>query len=35
MWNDAAEIYLECVECDKASKGGQAADYYIEAANMK
>ena len=35
MWNDAAAIYLECVECDKACKGGQSADFYMEAANMK
>ncbi len=34
-WDDAAAIYLECVECDRMCKGGQAADYYVEAANMK
>ena len=34
-WDDSARAYIECVECDKASKGGQAADYYLEAANVK
>ena len=34
-WDDSAKAYIECVECDKASKGGQAADYYLEAANVK
>lgn len=27
-WDDSAKAYLECVECDKMCKGGQAADYY-------
>ena len=35
LWNEAANAYLECVECDKLSKGGQSADLYVEAANMK
>jgi hypothetical protein len=34
-WDDAAKAYLECVECDRLCKGGQAADYYQEAANVK
>lgn len=27
-WDDSAKAYIECVECDKLCKGGQAADYY-------
>jgi len=34
-WDDAARAYLECVECDRLCKGGQAADFYQEAANVK
>lgn len=34
-WDDAARAYIECVECDKLCKGGQAADFYQEAANVK
>ena len=34
-WDDSARAYIECVECDKLCKGGQAADYYLEAANVK
>lgn len=34
-WDDAAKAYIECVECDKLCKGGQAADFYQEAANVK
>ena len=34
-WDDSAKAYIECVECDKLCKGGQAADYYTEAANVK
>jgi alpha-soluble NSF attachment protein len=34
-WDDSAKAYIECVECDKLCKGGQAAEYYTEAANVK
>ena len=34
-WDDSARAYIECVECDKLCKGGQAADFYTEAANVK
>lgn len=34
-WDDSARAYIECVECDKLCKGGQAADFYQEAANVK
>ncbi len=27
-WDDSARAYIECVECDKMCKGGQAADFY-------
>ena len=34
-WDEAAAAYLECVECDRIMKGGDCADFLIEAANMK
>ena len=34
-WDESAKAYIECVECDKLCKGGQAADFYLEAANVK
>lgn len=34
-WDEAAAAYMECLECDRIMKGGDAADYLIEAANMK
>lgn len=34
-WDDSAKAYIECVECDKLCKGGQAADFYQEAAGVK
>ena len=35
MWDEATRAYLEAVECDRMAKGGQSADLYVEAANMK
>jgi hypothetical protein len=35
LWDDAANAYLEAIECDRICKGGQSADLYVEAANVK
>ena len=35
MWDESTRAYLEAVECDRMAKGGQSADLYVEAANMK
>jgi hypothetical protein len=35
LWDEATNAYLEAIECDKICKGGQSADMYVEAANVK
>lgn len=35
LWDEAANAYLESIECDKICKGGQSAEMYVEAANVK
>ena len=29
LWDEATNAYLESIECDKVSKGGQSADLYV------
>jgi len=33
-WEEAANAYIKCVDCEKALKSGEAVDYIVEAANM-
>lgn len=35
LWDDATNAYMKSIDCDKISKGGQSAELYVEAANMK